>query len=185
MHFGHATFLCSASQFVQRYFNDEPSSLLLLLLKFQGIDPNIPPASLILLILFIINLLLYILRKTNTPNIATRDTGNGNSKEMIKTIPNNIPNNAIWLTKNCCLLLLFEFNLYSQIPFVTMLILFDVHRSIKNLINNVRLLGLAYSSNSNSNTNNNSSNSSSDNNNQGVMRFTLLAPSASVQQQQQ
>jgi hypothetical protein len=104
---------------------------------------------------------------------------------MIKTIPNNIPNNAIWLTKNCCLLLLFEFNLYSQIPFVTMLILFDVHRIIKNLINNVRLLGLAYSSNSNSNTNNNSSNSSSDNNNQGVMRFTLLAPSASVQQQQQ
>jgi hypothetical protein len=96
---------------------------LLLLLKFQGIDPNIPPASLILL------------------------------------------------------------NLYSQIPFVTML--FDVHRSIKNLINNVRLLGLAYSSNSNSNTDNNSSNSSSDNNNQGVMRFTLLAPSASVQQQQQ
>ncbi|MFL6346921.1 MAG: hypothetical protein ACJ72X_01335, partial [Nitrososphaeraceae archaeon] len=123
-----------------------------------------------------------------TPNIATRDTGNGNSKEMIKTIPNNIPNNANWLTKNCCLLLLFEFNLYSQIPFVTMLILFDVHRSIKNLIDNVRLLGLAYSSsnnNSNSNTNNNSSNSSSDNNNQGVMRFTLLAPSASVQQQQQ
>jgi hypothetical protein len=31
----------------------------------------------------------------NTPNIATREIGNGSNNEMIKIIPNNIPNNAI------------------------------------------------------------------------------------------
>jgi hypothetical protein len=69
--------------------------LLLLLLKFEGADPNIPPTSLIWLVLLITELLLYILRKMNTPNIAAREIGKGSNKEMIKIIPNNIPNNAI------------------------------------------------------------------------------------------
>jgi hypothetical protein len=69
--------------------------LLPLLLKFEEADPNILPASLIWLVLLITDLLLYILRKTNTPNIAAREIGKGSNKEMIKIIPNNIPNNAI------------------------------------------------------------------------------------------
>jgi hypothetical protein len=69
--------------------------LLLLPLKFEEADPNILPASLIWLVLLITDLLLYILRKTKTPNIAGREIGKGSNKKMIKIIPNNIPNNAI------------------------------------------------------------------------------------------
>ena len=47
------------------------------------------------LILFISNFLRYILRKKNTPNIAAREIGNGSNKEMIKIVPNNIPNATI------------------------------------------------------------------------------------------
>jgi hypothetical protein len=33
----------------------------------------------------------------NTPNIAARETGNGNSREMAKLIANDIPTHSSWL----------------------------------------------------------------------------------------
>jgi len=68
---------------------------LLLLLNIEDIEPNIPAAPLVRLILFIIDLLIYILRKMNTPNIATREIGNGNNKEIAKIIPKYIPIHTI------------------------------------------------------------------------------------------
>ena len=51
----------------------------------------------------------------NTPNIATRETGNGNSSEMAKLIPNDIPTHNSWLRMNCLLLLILNFLSQSMI----------------------------------------------------------------------
>jgi len=45
----------------------------------------------------------------NTPNIAAREIGNGNSREMAKLIPNDIPIHRSWLRMNCLLLLILNF----------------------------------------------------------------------------
>lgn len=45
----------------------------------------------------------------NTPNIAARETGNGNSREMAKLIANDIPTHSSWLRMNCLLLLILNF----------------------------------------------------------------------------
>ena len=59
------------------------------MLNIDCVEPSISAAPLVRLIL------LYILRKINIPNIATREIGNGNNKEMIKIIPKDIPNHTI------------------------------------------------------------------------------------------
>lgn len=40
----------------------------------------------------------------NTPNIATREIGNGKNKDMVKLIPNDIPIHNNWANRNCLLL---------------------------------------------------------------------------------
>jgi hypothetical protein len=55
-----------------------------------NIEPNIVPPP-ILPILFIITLLIYMLSRINTPNIATKETGKGNTNEIAKLMPKDIP----------------------------------------------------------------------------------------------
>lgn len=42
-----------------------------------------------------------------TPNIAAKDMGNGNNKEIAMLMPKEIPIHSIWFMRNCLLLLTF------------------------------------------------------------------------------
>lgn len=42
-----------------------------------------------------------------TPNIAAKDIGNGNNKEIAMLMPKEIPIHSIWFMRNCLLLLTF------------------------------------------------------------------------------
>ena len=42
----------------------------------------------------------------NTPNMTAKDIGNGNKIEIVRLIPNDIPNQTNWLSRNCFLLLI-------------------------------------------------------------------------------
>jgi hypothetical protein len=93
---GQAISLCCVPQLILWYFNDE----LLVLLNLGDIEPSIPGAPVLLILLSII-LLIYIFSKMNNPNIAARETGDGNSREMAKLIPDDIPIHSSWLRMNC------------------------------------------------------------------------------------
>jgi len=53
-----------------------------------------PPAEFIRLR---ITLRIYMFNKMNTPNITPKDIGNGNKKEIVRLIPNDIPSQTNWL----------------------------------------------------------------------------------------
>ena len=49
----------------------------------------------------------------NTPNITARDIGKGNKIEIVRLIPNDIPSQTNWLSRNCLLLLILILDLPS------------------------------------------------------------------------
>lgn len=69
------------------------------MLSIEDIEP---PAEFIRLR---ITLRIYMFNKMNTPNITPKDIGNGNKKEIVRLIPNDIPSQTSWLSRNCLLLL--------------------------------------------------------------------------------
>jgi hypothetical protein len=52
-----------------------------------------------------ITLRIYMFNKMNTPNITPKEIGNGNKKEIVRLVPNDIPSQTSWLSRNCLLLL--------------------------------------------------------------------------------
>jgi hypothetical protein len=52
-----------------------------------------------------ITLRIYMFNKMNTPNITPKEIGNGNKKEIVRLVPNDIPSQTSWLRRNCLLLL--------------------------------------------------------------------------------
>ena len=62
-----------------------------------------------------ITLRIYIFNKMNTPNITAKDIGNGNKKEIVRLIPNDIPSQTNWLSRNSFLLLMFNLDSHSSI----------------------------------------------------------------------
>jgi len=51
----------------------------------------------------------------NTPNITAKDIGNSNKKEIVRLIPNDIPSQTNWLSRNYFLLLMFNLDSHSSI----------------------------------------------------------------------
>lgn len=65
----------------------------------------------------------------NTPNITARDIGNGNKIEIVRLIPNDIPSQTNWLSRNCLLLLILILDLASL-----MLLLYSYYKIHPNFL---------------------------------------------------
>ena len=72
---------------------------------------------------------IYIFNKMNTPNITARDIGNGNKIEIVRLIPNDIPSQTNWLSRNCLLLLILILDLPSL-----MLLLYSYYKNHPNFL---------------------------------------------------
>ena len=79
------------------------------MLSIEDIEPPIAFIRLSII------LRIYIFNKMNTPNMTAKDIGNGNMIENVRLIPNDIPSQTNWLSRNCLLLLILILDSHSLI----------------------------------------------------------------------